>query len=131
MQRLYPRPQGGAPTPERAPSPAHAPAHVPAHEHAHDPADDPALATPAGLAASFKWFGETVPTWSGGPWKISKFVNNQSVTEVPNDKFWGTKPKLAPKAPTPSAATIDRIPLPLRTSLLPSISSSPKLASWI
>ena len=51
--------------------------------------------TPAGLAASFKWFGTTVPTWSGGPWKISKFVNNQSVTMVPNDKFWGAKPKLA------------------------------------
>ncbi|WP_037355647.1 ABC transporter family substrate-binding protein [Amycolatopsis orientalis] len=50
--------------------------------------------TPAGLAQSFKWFGTTVPTWSGGPWKISKFVNNQSVTEVPNEKYWGTKPRL-------------------------------------
>ncbi|GAA1033025.1 MULTISPECIES: ABC transporter family substrate-binding protein [Amycolatopsis] len=50
--------------------------------------------TPAGLASSFKWFGTTVPTWSGGPWKISKFVNNQSVTEVPNEKYWGEKPKL-------------------------------------
>ncbi|ATY14643.1 ABC transporter substrate-binding protein [Amycolatopsis sp. AA4] len=50
--------------------------------------------TPAGLAASFKWFGTTVPTWSGGPWKISKFVNNQSVTEVPNEKYWGAKPHL-------------------------------------
>ncbi|MBB1152824.1 MULTISPECIES: ABC transporter family substrate-binding protein [Amycolatopsis] len=50
--------------------------------------------TPAGLASSFKWFGTTVPTWSGGPWKISKFVNNQSVTEVPNEKYWGAKPKL-------------------------------------
>ncbi|HWD01278.1 MAG TPA: ABC transporter family substrate-binding protein [Amycolatopsis sp.] len=51
--------------------------------------------TPAGLAESYKWFGDTVPTWSGGPWKISKFVNNQSVTEVPNDKYWGAKPHLS------------------------------------
>ncbi|MBB4688521.1 ABC transporter family substrate-binding protein [Amycolatopsis jiangsuensis] len=51
--------------------------------------------TPAGLASSYKWFGETVPTWTGGPWKISKFANNQSVTEVPNEKYWGTKPRLA------------------------------------
>ncbi|MEU4667006.1 ABC transporter family substrate-binding protein [Amycolatopsis sp. NPDC023774] len=51
--------------------------------------------TPAGLASSYKWFGDTVPTWSGGPFKISKFVNNQSVTEVPNDKYWGTKPLLS------------------------------------
>ncbi|QRP47255.1 ABC transporter family substrate-binding protein [Amycolatopsis sp. FDAARGOS 1241] len=51
--------------------------------------------TPAGLAASYKWFGDTVPTWTGGPWKISKFVNNQSVTEVPNDKYWGAKPHLS------------------------------------
>ncbi|MFB9929567.1 ABC transporter family substrate-binding protein [Amycolatopsis halotolerans] len=50
--------------------------------------------TPAGLASSYKWFGTTLPTWSGGPWKISKFVNNQSITEVPNEKYWGEKPKL-------------------------------------
>lgn len=51
--------------------------------------------TPAGLAESFKWFGDTVPTWSGGPWKIDNFVNNQSVTEVPNPTYWGNKPKLS------------------------------------
>ncbi|MGW7539209.1 ABC transporter family substrate-binding protein [Amycolatopsis sp. NPDC054798] len=50
--------------------------------------------TPEGLASSYKWFGTTLPTWSGGPWKISKFVNNQSITEVPNEKYWGEKPKL-------------------------------------
>jgi peptide/nickel transport system substrate-binding protein len=50
--------------------------------------------TPAGLAASVKWFSTTVPTWSGGPFKISKFVNNQSITEVPNEKYWGKKPNL-------------------------------------
>ncbi|GAA3572123.1 ABC transporter family substrate-binding protein [Amycolatopsis ultiminotia] len=51
--------------------------------------------TPAGLASSYKWFGDTVPTWTGGPWKLSKFVNNQSATEVPNEKWWGAKPKLS------------------------------------
>ncbi|MGW4486949.1 ABC transporter family substrate-binding protein [Amycolatopsis sp. NPDC004368] len=51
--------------------------------------------TPAGLASSYKWFGDTVPTWTAGPFKISKFVNNQSVTEVPNDKYWGAKPHLS------------------------------------
>ncbi|WP_033293803.1 ABC transporter family substrate-binding protein [Amycolatopsis jejuensis] len=50
--------------------------------------------TAEGLASSYKWFGETVPTWSGGPWKISKFDNNKSVTEVPNEKYWGAKPHL-------------------------------------
>ncbi|MDT8911530.1 ABC transporter family substrate-binding protein [Amycolatopsis sp. PS_44_ISF1] len=62
---------------------------------AHLAAQHGDTSSPEGLAASFKWFGATVPTWSGGPWKISKFVNNQSVTEVPNDKYWGAKPKLA------------------------------------
>ncbi|MFF0145360.1 peptide/nickel transport system substrate-binding protein [Amycolatopsis sulphurea] len=50
--------------------------------------------TPDGLAASYAWFSKTVPTWTGGPWKISKFENNTAVTEVPNDKYWGTKSKL-------------------------------------
>ena len=51
--------------------------------------------TPAGLASSFKWFGTTVPTWTGGPWKVTNFVSKQSVTEVPNEKWWGKKPILS------------------------------------
>jgi peptide/nickel transport system substrate-binding protein len=51
--------------------------------------------TPAGLASSFTWFGATVPTWSAGPWKIDSFVDKQSVTEVPNPAYQGTKPNLA------------------------------------
>ncbi|OXM73201.1 MULTISPECIES: ABC transporter family substrate-binding protein [Amycolatopsis] len=51
--------------------------------------------TPAGLAESYKWFGETVPTWSGGPWKIDNFQNNVSITMVPNPAWWGAKPKLS------------------------------------
>jgi peptide/nickel transport system substrate-binding protein len=51
--------------------------------------------TAAGLKASFDWFGSTVPTWSGGPWKIDNFQSNVSVTEVPNPSWWGEKPKLS------------------------------------
>ncbi|HKS44736.1 MAG TPA: ABC transporter family substrate-binding protein [Amycolatopsis sp.] len=62
---------------------------------AHLAAQHGDLNTPAGLKAAFDWFGSTVPTWSGGPWKIDNFQNNVSVTEVPNDKWWGDKPKLS------------------------------------
>jgi peptide/nickel transport system substrate-binding protein len=33
-------------------------------------------------------------TWSGGPWKIEKWDKGVSVTLLPNDKYWGDKPKL-------------------------------------
>lgn len=33
-------------------------------------------------------------TWSGGPWKIEKWEKGVGITLIPNDKFWGTKPKL-------------------------------------
>jgi peptide/nickel transport system substrate-binding protein len=49
----------------------------------------------AGLASSFTWFGTNVPTYSAGPWKIDNFVDKQSVTEVPNPTYWGTKPNLS------------------------------------
>ncbi|MCU1684262.1 MAG: transporter substrate-binding protein [Amycolatopsis sp.] len=61
---------------------------------AHLAAQHGDINTPAGLASSFDWFGKTVPTWSGGPWKIDNFVDKQSVTEVPNPTYWGTKPNL-------------------------------------
>ena len=33
-------------------------------------------------------------TWSGGPWIIQSWKRGTSVTLVPNDKYWGTKPHL-------------------------------------
>ena len=33
-------------------------------------------------------------TWSGGPWKIESWQKTQQITLVPNDKYWGPKPKL-------------------------------------
>ncbi|MGH3799857.1 MAG: ABC transporter family substrate-binding protein, partial [Pseudonocardiaceae bacterium] len=50
--------------------------------------------TPQGLAASFTWFGTTVPNYSGGPFQIDNFRNNESVTLVPNPKWYGQPPKL-------------------------------------
>jgi peptide/nickel transport system substrate-binding protein len=52
------------------------------------------LNTPQGLAAAFSWFGKTVPTYSGGPFQIESFRNNESVTLVPNPRWYGTRPKL-------------------------------------
>jgi peptide/nickel transport system substrate-binding protein len=47
------------------------------------------------LAASWKWFNENVPTYSAGPFQISDFQKDTSVTETPNPKWYGkTKPKL-------------------------------------
>jgi len=33
-------------------------------------------------------------SFSGGPWKIEKWQKGNSVTLVPNDRYWGDKPKL-------------------------------------
>jgi peptide/nickel transport system substrate-binding protein len=47
------------------------------------------------LAASWKWFDENVPTYSGGPFIISDYQKDTSVTETPNPKWYGkTKTKL-------------------------------------
>lgn len=32
--------------------------------------------------------------WSGGPWKIEEWKQGESVTLVPNDKYWGDQPRL-------------------------------------
>jgi peptide/nickel transport system substrate-binding protein len=32
--------------------------------------------------------------WSGGPWKIDRWTKGTEVVLVPNDQFWGEKPKL-------------------------------------
>jgi peptide/nickel transport system substrate-binding protein len=33
-------------------------------------------------------------TWSGGPWKITSWKKGSELTLVPNERYWGTKPKL-------------------------------------
>ena len=33
-------------------------------------------------------------SWSGGPWIIESWEKGQSITLVPNDNYWGEKPKL-------------------------------------
>jgi peptide/nickel transport system substrate-binding protein len=43
----------------------------------------------AGLTASFQWFDKNVPTWSGGPMMIKSYSKDQSITEVPNPKWYG------------------------------------------
>lgn len=33
-------------------------------------------------------------TWSGGPWRMTSWKRGESVTLVPNTRYWGRKPKL-------------------------------------
>jgi peptide/nickel transport system substrate-binding protein len=47
------------------------------------------LNTPEGLQASFDAFKVTLPTWSGGPYRISDHKKDESVTLVPNEKWYG------------------------------------------
>jgi peptide/nickel transport system substrate-binding protein len=61
---------------------------------AHIAAQHGDINTPAGRAASYTWFGKNVPTYSGGPFQIENFTNNESVTLVPNVKWYGQRPKL-------------------------------------
>jgi peptide/nickel transport system substrate-binding protein len=61
---------------------------------AHLAAQHGDIKTPQGLAASFSWFGTTVPTYSGGPFQIDNVSSNESVTLVPNPKWYGSRPKL-------------------------------------
>jgi peptide/nickel transport system substrate-binding protein len=47
------------------------------------------------LATSWKWTNEAQPTYSGGPYKISEYQKDVSVTLVPNPKWYGkVKPSL-------------------------------------
>jgi peptide/nickel transport system substrate-binding protein len=46
------------------------------------------------LASSWKWFTENVPTYSAGPYKITDYQKDASVTEVPNPRWWGKKAPL-------------------------------------
>ena len=63
------------------------PAHI-AEQHGDD-------GTPTGLAASMTWFDKNRPTFSGGPYKITGYTKDASITETPNPKWYGaTKPSL-------------------------------------
>jgi peptide/nickel transport system substrate-binding protein len=42
-----------------------------------------------GLNASFQWFDKNVPNYTGGPMKITNYVKDTSITEVPNPKWYG------------------------------------------
>lgn len=61
---------------------------------AHIAAKHGDLSTPKGLAKAFEWFGANVPDYSGGPFKIENFQDNQSVTLVPNENWYGDGPYL-------------------------------------
>jgi peptide/nickel transport system substrate-binding protein len=50
--------------------------------------------TPQGLSDSYKWFASTVPNYSGGPYQIDSFKDKESITLVPNPKWYGPKPHL-------------------------------------
>jgi peptide/nickel transport system substrate-binding protein len=63
------------------------PAHV-AKQHGWD-------GTPTGTLAAFTWFDKNQPTYSGGPYKITGYTKDTSITETPNPKWYGaTKPSL-------------------------------------
>lgn len=61
---------------------------------AHIAAQHGDINTPQGLIESFTWFGENVPNYSGGPYRIDNFQNNESVTLVPNPEWYGPLPNL-------------------------------------
>lgn len=53
------------------------------------------LSTAAGLKASYDAFVKNTPDWSGGPYMISNYDKDVSVTLSPNPKWYGkTKPTL-------------------------------------
>jgi peptide/nickel transport system substrate-binding protein len=56
---------------------------------AHIAAQHGGVSGATGLNTSFQWFDKNVPTFSGGPLKISGYVKDTSITEVPNPKWYG------------------------------------------
>lgn len=62
---------------------------------AHVAARSGDINTPAGLASSFTALGTTVPTYSGGPFVVANWENNQALTLKPNPTWYGeAKPRL-------------------------------------
>ncbi len=48
-----------------------------------------------GLNTSFQWFDKNVPNYSAGPYMISNYQKDTSITETPNPKWYGAvKPSL-------------------------------------
>jgi len=53
------------------------------------------LSSKDGLKKAFDYFKTAVPDWSAGPYKITDYQKDVSVTLVPNEKWYGeTKPSL-------------------------------------
>lgn len=53
------------------------------------------LTSAAGLKTSYDYFINNVPDWSGGPYVISDYQKDVSITEKPNPKWYGkVKPSL-------------------------------------
>jgi peptide/nickel transport system substrate-binding protein len=52
------------------------------------------LTTPKGRLAAFNWVNSAPPTFSGGPYLITSYKKDSSVTEVVNPKWYGTAPKI-------------------------------------
>ncbi|MFN2559962.1 MAG: ABC transporter family substrate-binding protein [Jatrophihabitans sp.] len=51
--------------------------------------------TPKGTAASMKWFDLNRPAFSAGPYLVTGYVKDTSITETPNPKWYGSpKPAL-------------------------------------
>jgi peptide/nickel transport system substrate-binding protein len=63
------------------------PAHV--AEKAVGPLDNE-----ANLAKAVDFFSKTVPTWSGGPYKLQEYKQGDSLVMVPNPRWYGQKPTL-------------------------------------
>lgn len=62
---------------------------------AHIAAAHGGVTTAKGLAASFTWFDKNRPTYSAGPYEITAYQKDQSVTETPNKNWKGAiKPSL-------------------------------------
>ncbi len=62
---------------------------------AHIAAQHGDIKTAKGLLSSFNWMDKNVPTWSGGPYKITKYTKDTSIEEAPNPKWFGkVKPTL-------------------------------------
>ena len=54
---------------------------------------------PAHILKDVKGWNESldeakIPDWSGGPFKFENYQPEKSVTMVPNEEFWGEKPKI-------------------------------------
>lgn len=62
---------------------------------AHIAAQHGGTSDATGLNTSFQWFDKNVPNYSGGPYIISNYQKDTSITETPNPKWYGkTKPSL-------------------------------------